>query len=192
MCGTELQGPATVRQLAFLRDLGDGPSSQAGRPIAGQTSRATTLNDLLRKMADIKGPKPIRCKTTYNNDRNVALLSISLACLLRTPFANFLWRRLMGWRIAHLAGKNVDVVIGRLATDSGQQKSQGPTTTHSHTPESPSIGTTSPIHSIAENRTPPDIHLNQPEKPRFIQLKETHTRPTCLSSPTATRAMSSG
>lgn len=36
----------------------------------------------------------------------------------------------MGWRIAHSAGKNVDVVIGRLATDSGQQKSQGPTTTH--------------------------------------------------------------
>ena len=62
MYGTELQGPATVRQLTFLRHLGDGPSSQAGRPMAGQTSRANNV-DVLSKMASAKGAKKIRGKT---------------------------------------------------------------------------------------------------------------------------------
>ena len=55
MCGTELQGPAMVRQLTFLRHLGDGP------PVAGQTARATF--DMLSKMANAKGPKKIRGET---------------------------------------------------------------------------------------------------------------------------------
>ena len=148
MCGTELQGPATVRQLTFLRHLGDGPSSQAGRPMAGQTSRANNV-DMSSKMASATDPRNIRGKTIPIED-HIMLLSVGLLPAPERPFANFLRRRLMGWRVAHSAGKNVDVVIGHLATDSGQQKSQGPTTTL--TPESPSISTTSPIHSIPKNR----------------------------------------
>ena len=44
-----------VRQLTFLRHLGDGP------PVAGQTARATF--DMLSKMANAKGPKKIRGET---------------------------------------------------------------------------------------------------------------------------------
>jgi hypothetical protein len=76
MCGTELQGPATVRQLTFLRHLGDGPSSQAGRPMAGQMSRANNV-DMLSKMASAKGPRKIRGKTVPIED-NILLLSVDL------------------------------------------------------------------------------------------------------------------